>query len=551
MRRWTRFAGTIGLLSLAWGPVQASAQVAPARTAQQSESLEEELPRAPVEIDGVVLFPVYGTTAFPAEARADAIAARIRALAKDPAFSPEALHRVDIDIGTQILGGQVNVMTATETDARLEGLTRDEFAEACVRRIQQAIEEFRAARSPKRLLKAGLLALACTAATAAIAAFFFFLMRRLRSALERRLQERIEAVRIQSFELVRAERIQRGLRSIPRALTAVGIAVLVLAYLQIVLGLFPWTRHVARRLGGWIVAPLQEMTDAVLAKIPDLIFLAILFLVVRILLKALRLFFEAVGRKEVVFEKFDPEWAEPTFKLVRLAVIAFAAVVAYPYIPGSSSEAFKGVSIFLGIVFSLGSSSAISNVIAGYTMTYRRAFRVGDRVRIGSVVGDVLQIRLQVTHLRTPKNEEVIVPNSTILNSEVVNYSTFARSPGLILHTKVGIGYETPWRQVEALLRLAAERTPGVEKDPPPFVLQEELGDFAVTYELNAYCHDALAMLAVSTALRRSILDLFNEYGVQIMTPAYEMDPGRPKTVPKDQWYAAPAAPEPPSDSKG
>jgi small-conductance mechanosensitive channel len=161
------------------------------------------------------------------------------------------------------------------------------------------------------------------------------------------------------------------------------------------------------------------------------------------------------------------------------------------------------------------------------------------------VIGDVSQIRLQVTHLRTPKNEEVIVPNSTILNSEVVNYSSFARAPGLILHTKVGIGYETPWRQVEAILRLAADRIPGLLKEPAPFVLHRELGDFAVTYELNAYCQDPQSMFSIQTALHRNILDLFNEYGVQVMTPAYEGDPEQAKVVPKELWHAAPAMPDP------
>jgi small-conductance mechanosensitive channel len=216
-------------------------------------------------------------------------------------------------------------------------------------------------------------------------------------------------------------------------------------------------------------------------------------------------------------------------------------VVAYPYIPGSNTEAFKGVTIFLGVIFSLGSSSVIANVIAGYTMTYRRAFHVGDRVKIGDHIGDVMEVRLLVTHLRTPKNEEIVVPNSEILNSHVINYSTLARNQGLILYTTVGIGYETPWRQVEAMLLAAADRTPGLLKQPPPFVLQQVLGDFAVTYELNVYCDQPQSMAKLYTALHQNILDVFNEYGVQIMTPAYEGDPEQPKVVPKGQWFMAPA----------
>ena len=226
-----------------------------------------------------------------------------------------------------------------------------------------------------------------------------------------------------------------------------------------------------------------------------------------------------------------------------MLVVAFALVAAYPYIPGSGSASFQSLSIFFGVVFSIGSSSFVANVIAGYAMTYRRAFRLGDRIRVGEVFGDVTEIRLQVTHVRSIRNEEVVIPNSSLLNSNVVNYSALARSHGLILHTTVGIGYETPWRQVEAMLLLAAERTPGLAREPAPFVLQKSLGDFCVVYEINVYCDAPAEMMRLYTRLHQSILDVFNEYGVQIMTPDYESDPEQPKLVPREQWWTAPARP--------
>jgi small-conductance mechanosensitive channel len=183
----------------------------------------------------------------------------------------------------------------------------------------------------------------------------------------------------------------------------------------------------------------------------------------------------------------------------------------------------------------------MASVIAGYTVTYRRAFRVGDRITVGNLTGEVCDVRLMVTHLRTAKNEEVVVPNSLVLQSHVVNYSKLARSHGLILHTTVSIGYETPWRQVEAMLSLAAERTDGVLREPAPFVLEQALGDFAVTYELNAYVDTAQMLPQRYAELHRNVLDVFNEYGVQIMTPAYEGDPEQPKVVPRDQWFMTPA----------
>ena len=282
--------------------------------------------------------------------------------------------------------------------------------------------------------------------------------------------------------------------------------------------------------------------DGVMANIPSLVFLAVLYVVVRITLRLVRLFFQAIEQGSVAFAGFDSEWAQPTYKLVRIGIVAFALIVAYPYIPGSKSEAFKGVSLFIGIVFSLGSSSAISNIIAGYMMTYRRAFKVGDRVKIGESIGEVIAIRLQVTHLRSLKNEEIVIPNSQILGGEVLNYSSLSRERGLILHTEVGIGYETPWRQVENMLLTAAARTPGLGTKPEPFVLVKKLGDFAIVYELNVPCGEVATLAKQYTALHHQVLDVFNEHGVQIMTPAYEGDPPEPKIVPPEHWKALPVA---------
>ncbi len=299
--------------------------------------------------------------------------------------------------------------------------------------------------------------------------------------------------------------------------------------------------------------PSRPWGGALVAHLPNFVFLAILIVVTRYALKALGLVFTGIERRAITFAGFESEWAAPTYRIVRIAVLGFAAVVAYPYIPGSESAAFKGMSIFFGLVFSLGASSVVANMMAGYSLIYRRTFKVGDRVKINDVVGDVAEMRLQVTHLRTIKNEDVIVPNSVILTSQVVNYSSYAATDGLILHTTVGIGYEVPWRQVEAMLLLAASRTPGLRPTPPPFVLQTSLGDFAINYELNVYCDDAHAMVSLYAALHRNIQDVFNEYGVQIMTPAYVADPAIPKVVPKDQWHQPPArtAEEPPRSATG
>ena len=266
-----------------------------------------------------------------------------------------------------------------------------------------------------------------------------------------------------------------------------------------------------------------------------------LFFVVRVALRIVRLFFEAVGRGDVTLAGFDAEWAEPTFNMVRIAIVAFALIVAYPYIPGSSTAAFRGVSLFIGVMFSLGSSTAIANIVAGYMLTYRRALKVGDRVKIGNAFGDVIETRLQVTHLRSVKNEEIIIPNSLILAVEVINYSSLAEANGLILHTEVGIGYETPWRQVEAMLLAAAERTAGLVQRASTLRAGEAAGRLRGDLRAERVLHHVKAMGRLYAELHRNILDVFNEYGVQIMTPAYENDPHEPKLVARENWYSAPA----------
>ena len=502
---------------------------------------DAELPSAPVEIDGTVLFRVRGTSAFPAEKRAEAIAGRIEALAADASVPADAVGTVEVENGTMIVAGSQPVMLVTDADARLESVDRKVLALNIARDIRQAVADYRQARSRGALMHSAVLSGVATAILAVLLALVIWLSRRLHAALEQRYRLRLQSLGIQSFQIVRAERIWDAARRALGGARALVILVVGFIYLQYVLGLFPWTRGPANRLLGYVFDPLRTMGRGIVHEIPDLIFLAILFFVTRYLLKLISLFFGAVGRGEVTLSSFDREWAESTYKLVRVGVIVFALVVAYPYIPGSGSEAFKGISIFIGVLFSLGSSSAIANLIAGYMMIYRRAFRVGDRVKIGATIGDVTERRLQATHLKTIKNEEVIIPNSAILNNEVVNYSSLARRGGLILHTTVGIGYDTPWRQVEAMLLMAAERTPGLMKEPAPFILQNVLDNFAVTYELNVYCDNAQAMIALYTSLHRNILDLFNEYGVPIMTPAYRSDPAVPKVVPREQWFSAPA----------
>jgi small-conductance mechanosensitive channel len=540
-----RAVAAIAVLACLAVPASAQRQApAPEDLAQ----LEQTTPTAPVWIDGVPILRVRGVSSFPADQRAATIAGRIRDIAANPAIRPEALRITEMELASQIAADGQVVMNVYDADAKIDGVPRQVLAALFLTKIRAAVVSYRADRTAPALERAGVTAAGATLVFSVLVIALIWLRRKLDALLDSRYRQKIESLAAKSQEVVSVTRVWEFLDATLRFARSAAIVVLALWYLQYVFGLFPYTRPAARSVTGYVVAPLATMWASFVAKVPDLIFLVILVFVVRIVLRVLRKFFEAVNQGRIHLANFDRDWATPTYKLVRPVVVAFAIVVGFPYIPGSDSEAFKGLSLFLGVVFSLGSSSFIANMIAGYSMTYRRAFKQGDVVQIGDVKGVVSAVRLQVTHVRTIKNEEVVVPNSQILNASVTNYTSLAQSDGLILHTTVGIGYETPWRQVEAMLIEAARRTPGLMTEPPPFVFHLQLGDFCVTYELNVYCGDPLKMRAIYTDLHRHILDVFNEYGVQIMTPAYEGDPDVPKIVPKDQWYQAPARPDAPPE---
>ncbi len=513
--------------------------------AQEQGHPEAPLDFADVKLDGVTLFKVRGATSLPAAVRAAGIERRIEEVAADRSIDAASVHAQPDGAFVPIYGGKTRIMVVTPADAQAEQLQLDVLVTLVQGRIRDAIIDYRAARSTEARMKGALNAGGATLLAAASAGLVLWLAVRLRRRVDEAMRERVHTVGIQSFELLRAERMRAVVQGLLRLLSVAVLVGIAMLWLIFSLQQFPATRGLAATLIDSILAPLTALGLGLLGALPNLVFLAILYYAIRGVLRLVRAFFSAVERGAVKLSDFEPEWAMPTYKIIRLAIAALGLVIAYPYIPGSDSAAFKGVSLFAGVVFSLGSSSAIANIIAGYMMTYRRAFRAGDRVKIGDVVGDVTGVRLQVTHLRTPKNEEVVIPNSQIINGHVLNYSTLARESGLLLHTTVGIGYETPWRQVEAMLLEAARRTSGLAAEPPPFVLQTALGDFAVVYELNVGCDVPQSMPQLYTALHRNILDVFNECGVAIMTPAYVADPAEAKVVPKSKWYLAPAKSDP------
>jgi len=516
-----------------------SAQEEPVAAASE---LVEGVDVAHVTVDGRDLFMVAGVSIYKASVRAADISETIKDLAGNPAFTTNLLRLVSEEDSEVLMADTTKILKVFDKDAELVGLDRQLSARIIQYKIEEAITRYRHEREPREILIRSGRALVLTVLIVVVLWFLRKVHRTVSEFVRSRILTKIEkGVQIQSFEVVQRQHlwmIYRGLMNLIRISVA---AFIIYLYLQHVLQLFPWTRGAGLALLSMLVSPLHILWNGLVAFIPDLIFLIILFFIVRYILRVIRLFFLNLEKGLIRLNSFEPEWAQPTYRLVRVMIVLLAIVVAYPYIPGSDSSAFKGISVFMGVVLSLGSSSLIGNVVAGYTMTYRKAFGVGDRIKVGEYMGEVLNISMLATRLRSPKNEEVIVPNSEILAKEVINFSSLAKTRGLILHTMVGIGYETPWRQVEAMLLEAAGNTAGVLKDPVPFVLQKSLGDFAVNYEINSYIDDPTRMHLIYTDLHRNILDVFNHYGIQIMTPAYEGDPEQPKIVPADQWFTAPA----------
>jgi small-conductance mechanosensitive channel len=266
---------------------------------------------------------------------------------------------------------------------------------------------------------------------------------------------------------------------------------------------------------------LAEASEAIIGYLPNLFTLIIIGVATRYTLKFLRFFHDGISSKKIKIAGLHPELTDPTFQLLRFMIVALALVAAYQFLPGSDSPIFRGITIFVGFLLSLGSTSLVTNIVSGIVLTYTRGLRIGDRVKIGKTVGDVLERTLLVTRIRTIKNVVVTIPNGMVLNNEIINYNAPMLEEGLILNTTVTIGYDVPWRKVHRLLIHAAVACRDILSDPKPFVLQTSLDDYYVSYELNAYTHTPDRMAMIYSELHQNIQDWFNEAGIEIMSPRY------------------------------
>jgi small-conductance mechanosensitive channel len=440
--------------------------------------------------------------------------------------------------GTYVELAGVSIAHALPADAAAEGTTPVLLAERWAAAIDGAVHAPKSRATADELLRGALRAALATLVALLAGWLLFTVTRRASGWVARWAARHVDDPRLsRAGALVSSEQLAAAAAGLVRVARLAGLLVLLYAWLVSVLGSFAWTQPVAGRVLRYVTSPLLGMARSVVAYLPSLIFIVLVVVALRLLLRFVRLVFQGIEQGTLAFEHFPPEWGDPTYKIVRALVIAFGLILVFPYLPGAGSDAFKAISLFAGALFSLGSSGAVANIVAGSVITYTRAFKVGDFVRIGDSEGVVVERSLLVTRLRTGLNVDVSIPSAAVLASHVQNFSAMAQQTGLVVQVKVTIGYDVPWRTVHGLLLDAAAATPGVREAPPPFVLQEALEDYYPAYVLHVYTDQStgLAVKRLRSALHEHIQDRFFAAGVEILSPAYTaLRDGNRAAIPDD-----------------
>ena len=496
---------------------------------------ESEVFKAPVIVDGDTLFRLRGSSALPANERAEAVQDRIIEAAEASDAATVEITFEETDLGTRILVDGLYISLVTEADAELDQLELDVLSLLHGEAIQDAVQSYRANRTEQARVSGAIEALAWTVGFVLFILIILWLHRRIRRKTLKLVKRYLKDVETATAKSVQAEAIA--------ALIRYGLNFLLLGffflgfyyYLSFVLLAFAETRYFAQLLLTYLTQPVLQIVRGVVSYIPNMIMLGLITWITLYIIRGMRVFFDAVEAGSFEMGDFEKHWINPTFNIARVVTILIALVFAVPYIPGSDSAAFQGLTILVGAMLSLGANSVVSNMLAGLFVIYRRSTSIGDRIQIGDHIGDVVQIKLMETHLKSIKNELISIPNAQLMNSDVVNFSKKTDGSGLLLHTTVGIGYEEPPEKIEAMLIEAAHRTKGIKAKPEPFVLWTALADYAINYQINGYTTRGSIIPKIRSDLHRHIVAVFNENNVQIMTPSYMADPPEPK-IPTQTW---------------
>ena len=492
------------------------------------------------------LFSIYnriGSTS-PAD-RASRIEARIKELHDKDLIELDSLKIIVSEITADIIYRDWIMMSITDLDALWFNTTKNQLAEQYLNIIKAELSEQKEVHSLQRLIiRIGL--------TLLIVASFWVLVylinkgyKRIKLYLVRNRKQWLRDLSFKNYTFLTARQEYRAIINLMNISKIALILTLLLISMPLIFSIFPFTRGWAQSIFSMVWNPVRTILSATWNYLPNLFAILVIVFAMKYFIRLVKYFFNEIDSGKLVISGFHSDWAMPTFSIVKGLLYAFMLVIIFPYLPGSDSNIFKGVSVFVGVLFSLGSSSAISNMVAGLIITYMRPFKLGDRVKIGEMVGDVIEKSLLVTRLRTIKNEEITIPNSSILSGNTTNYTSFAQEGGLIVHTTITIGYDVPWREMHAALLDAADRCTLLNKEPKPFVFQTSLDDFYVSYQLNAHTLHAGRRLAILSEMHQNIQDCCNERGIEIMSPHYRAQrDGNTTTIPQSYLpndYQAPS----------
>jgi small-conductance mechanosensitive channel len=475
--------------------------------------------------------------AFTPEKRAKAIEDRIRQIYSDPLFEVDSLKIAPADISFDIIYKEnFVILSITTTDASIEKMDAEALANKRKAIITTAIQNEKSSNTSLIWLKriglealfVGCIVLLLYAINVAFKRFMFYLMKN---------DERFfKGVLLNNYHVLTPRNQLFFTLKLIKTLRLVFYGLVFYLSIPLLFSVFPSTEGYATKLMYWILKPAKYFVSSFLAYLPNLFSILVIFLVFRYLVKILRFFVIEIQKGKIQINGFYSDWAQPTFNIIRVLLYAFMLVIIFPYLPGSDSPIFKGVTVFVGVLFSIGSSNAIANMVAGLVITYMRPFKTGDFIKIGEVSGEVIEKTALVIRLRTTKMEDVTIPNATVLSSSSINFSsnTDKNTSGLVIHSTVTIGYDCPWREVHKALLEAASRTELIEKDPIPFVLQTSLDDFYVSYQINAFTKSPKKQPIIYSSLHQNIQDCFNEAGIEIMSPHYKaLRDGNQSTIPE------------------
>lgn len=507
-----------------------------AQQRQRIDSLRQFTKGIPVVADGDTLFYLFTKRGgYTPQQRAQMTGMAVEELGKRFNLRPDSVSIDHSDIVSDLMYGNKVLLSLTDQDALWEGVSRDSLAKERRENVVSKLHEMKAEHSIWRMVKRILYFVLVIVGQYLLFRLTNWLFRKVKVRILRLKDTKIKPVSIQGYELLDTQKQANLLVFLASVGRYILMALQLLFTVPLIFIIFPQTEGLAYRLLGYIWNPIRGIFVSIVDYIPKLFTIIVIWYAVKYLVRLVLYLAREVEAGRLKFNGFYPDWAMPTFHIIRFLLYAFMIAMIYPYLPGASSGVFQGISVFVGLIVSLGSSTVIGNIIAGLVITYMRPFKMGDRIKLNDTIGNIIEKTPLVTRIRTPKNEVVTVPNSFIMSSHTVNYSTSAREYGLIIHTEVSIGYDVPWRRVNPLLIEAALNTPGVVDDPRPFVLETSLSDWYPVYQINAYIKDANRMSQIYSDLYQNIQDKFNEAGIEIMSPHYmAVRDGNETTIPKD-----------------